>query len=305
MSRLRIVCLGEAMVELSLDRDHPETARIGFAGDTLNTAIYLKRMAGDAEVAYATKIGSDQLSDRMLSLMASEGLATHLVHRSPNALPGLYAISTDERGERSFQYWRDTSAARRMFEAPGLTLAELAEHDVLYFSAISLAILPPEHRRDLIDWLPDYRARGGRVAFDSNYRPALWPDVETARTTIAETWRRTDIGLPSLDDEMALFGDDSEDAAFKRLRDYGLRTGALKRGEKGPHALSGEPAGPFDPAQRMVDSTAAGDSFNGAYLAAHLSGLPEADCLQAGHQLACRVIGLRGAIIPREEVVPA
>ena len=195
MSKPRIACLGEAMVELSLDRDDPERARIGFAGDTLNTAIYLKRMAPSADVAYATKIGSDRLSDQMLDLMASEGLATNLVFRSPDALPGIYAISTDDRGERSFQYWRSASAARQMFALPGLTLAQLAEYDVLYFSAISLAILPWEHRQNLIDWLHDYRAKGGRVAFDSNYRPSLWPDVETARTVVASVWQQTDIGL--------------------------------------------------------------------------------------------------------------
>jgi 2-dehydro-3-deoxygluconokinase len=50
----------------------------------------------------------------------------------------------------------------------------------------------------------------------------------------------------------------------------------------------------------VVDTTAAGDSFNGAYLAALLAGGSEADCLAGGHAMAAKVIGHPGAIIPRD-----
>lgn len=44
---LQIACVGEAMVELALDRGG-QSAQIGFAVDTLNTAIYLRRALGAA-----------------------------------------------------------------------------------------------------------------------------------------------------------------------------------------------------------------------------------------------------------------
>ena len=296
-----VICLGEAMVELSLSADDPKTARVGFAGDTLNTAIYLKRALPSARVAYATKLGKDDFSDQMIEMMRDEGLDTSLVFRSESRTCGLYAIKTDARGERSFSYWRSASAARTILDPPGLTPAHLAGADLLYFSAISLAILPPAHRLQLLEWLPAYRQGGGRVAFDSNYRPALWPDRQTAAEVIERAWQETDIALPSIDDEQAIFGDVDESAVLTRLRRCGVTQGALKRGAAGPRPISDAQPKDYPPAREVIDSTAAGDSFNAAYLAALLSGKPEQDCLQAGHALATRVIGARGAIIAREE----
>lgn len=299
MAPPRIVCFGEVMVELTLDGALADRAGIGVAGDTFNTAVYLRRADPALDVAYATKLGRDALSDRIVATMEAEGLDTTLVRRSPAAMPGLYAVVTDAAGERSFLYWRSASAAREVFAEPALSFADLGGGAVLYLSAISLAILPEADRARLLDWLPAYRKGGGRVAFDSNYRPALWSDREAARLAIASAWRLTDIGLPSVDDEMALFGDADAEAVRDRLRGWGVTVGALKRGAAGPLALDGTPAGPFAPAPSVVDSTAAGDSFNAAYLAAHLAGRSEEDCLAAGHALASRVIGARGAILPR------
>jgi len=295
-----VACLGEAMVEISIAAD-PENARLGFAGDTLNTAIYLKRSAPGLPVAYVTKLGRDQLSARMVAMMRDEGLDTSLVLESPDRLPGLYAITTDETGERSFLYWRGQSAARDLFRPPALGLDALARFPTLYFSAITLAILPAEDRETLLAWLPAYRAKGGTVAFDSNYRPRLWPDPATARAAVEAAWRQTDIALPSLDDETALFDDAGEAATLARLHSWGVTSGALKRGPKGPVPLDGGPPPPCPAVSKVVDTTAAGDSFNAGYLAHRLTGAPEPAALAAGHTLASKVIQHRGAILPRTD----
>lgn len=294
-----VACLGEVMVELTLDEQTPESAGIGFAGDTFNTAVYLKRAAPALDVAYVTKLGQDSLSDRILGLMETEALDTSLVLKSPDRMPGLYAINTDQAGERSFLYWRDRSAARTLFEPPALDLADLARFDTLYFSAISLAVLPAPARDALFDWLPRFRAGGGRFAFDSNYRLRLWPDRQTAEATIERAWRLTDIALPSIDDEMALFGDVDAEAVIARLSAWGVTSGALKCGVDGPRALDGSSVDGFDPAPKVVDSTAAGDSFNAGYLAARLTGASEADALRQGHALARLVVQHRGAIVEK------
>ena len=298
---MRVACVGECMVELTLPRERQGEARVGFAGDTLNAAVYLKRSAPEIAVAYVTALGTDPLSARMLAFFEAEGLETDLVERRTDRVPGLYAISVDAKGERSFTYWRDSSAARTLFVPPAeVTPERLDGFDLVYLSGITVAVMAPEARRALAGFLTGFRARGGRVAFDSNYRPRLWPDPESARHAIAAFWALTDIGLPSLDDEIALWGDAGEAETMARLAAAGVRRGALKRGAAGPLPLG--PAGElpeFPPAQRVVDTTAAGDSFNGAYLAAALRGEPEARCLAAGHAMATEVIGHPGAIIPR------
>ena len=298
MSETSVLCIGEALVELSFSPEQPDSAGIGFAGDTLNTAIYLRRTAPELRVAYATKLGTDELSDRIVAMQAAEGIDTSYISRSKTRAPGIYAISTDRAGERTFTYWRDRSAARTMMQPPGLERDALDAFDLVYLSAITLAILPSDDRATLIGWLGDYRAGGGNIAFDSNYRPELWSDSATARKNVEAAWRITDIALPGLGDEMNLFGDADEAAVLARLASFGITSGALKRGPRGPRAMDGTEISP-KPAPRVVDSTAAGDSFNAGYLAARFTGASEAEALCAGHALAARVIGHRGAIMPR------
>lgn len=296
----RVACIGECMIELTLPREGT-SGGVGFAGDTLNVAVYLKRAAPETQVAYVTALGTDPLSERMISFFATEDLDTRLIERRTDRVPGLYAISLDDHGERSFTYWRDSSAARTLFLAPAtVTPDHLAGFDLIYLSGITVAILAPEARSALLTTLRSFRAAGGRVAFDSNYRPRLWPDQATAQHEIGAFWALTDIGLPSVDDEMALYGDTDETSVLARMAAHGITRGALKRGAEGPLALGwqGEPPA-FPPAERVVDTTAAGDSFNGGYLAALLGGASEPDCLLAGHSTAAHVIGFPGAIVPR------
>lgn len=295
----RIACLGEVMVEVA--RTGPDTARIGVAGDTFNTAVYLSRALGPGRVAYVTALGADRQSDRIVDALKAEELDTTHVARLPGLMPGLYMIDTDAKGERSFSYWRATSAARRMF-APESSLGPdfLDGFDTLYLSGISVAILDPAARDFLADALARFRARGGRVAFDTNYRPVLWPDLATAQTQMARFLALTDIGFPSHDDEAALFGADNAEAIRERYAAVGVRSGALKCGGEGAVALDGSgTARPPRPAIDVIDTTAAGDSFNAGFLAALDRGADIATCLDEAAALAERVIGVRGAIVPR------
>ena len=296
---MKVACIGEAMVELSLD-DTGQTAGVGFAGDTLNTAIYLKRAAPALDVSYVTRLGRDDFSARLRDFIAAEGIAVDDIELSKNRRVGLYAITTDETGERSFTYWRDSSAAREMFQTDkGVSFAALEKFDLLYLSAITLAILPDHVRSEFCKWLPGFKARGGQVSFDSNYRPALWTDFATAQAEIGRMWEMTDIALPSVDDEMAAFGDNSVDDVTTRLRGAGVVRGALKCGAGGPVSLGEPVVAQYPPAAKVVDTTAAGDSFNGGYLGALLTGSAQAEALRAGHDLASYVVGTKGAIAPR------
>ncbi|MEM7614970.1 MAG: sugar kinase [Pseudomonadota bacterium] len=293
-----LLCVGETMVEMIVSPD-AAAAKLGFAGDTMNTAIYAAR--GGAKVSYASAVGQDRLSDALLSFAQSYGVGTEGIARSDSRSIGLYAIETDATGERSFQYWRDTSAARHMFgpdTAPDFSA--LAGADVVYFSGITLAILTPAVRAALLNHLKGLKAKGVRIAFDSNYRPALWEGPATARATIRAAWEISDIGFPSIDDEMALF-DELPMAVVARLSATSMQICVLKQGAEGPRiihptAQRGDVAD-CPQATSVLDTTGAGDSFNGTFLAAYLSGATPPEAAREAHAMASRVVGTPGAIM--------
>ncbi|MBC6407494.1 MAG: sugar kinase [Rhodobacteraceae bacterium] len=296
-----IGCLGEVMLELVL-KEPPAAmlgvAGLGVAGDSYNTAVYLARAAPAHQVDYITVLGRDGFSDRIRAHMRRYGVGSGRLMVHPNRIPGLYAIETDSSGERHFTYWRGVSAARCLgnAELPALDgLLDGLTH--LFYSGISLAILPQENRARLFAAIAGFRARGGLVAFDGNYRPYLWENLQTAREVTAQAWQSCDIALPSLADETALFGDSGTRAVLDRIAGYGLTDGALKRGARGPIALDGTAPDLPQASIRVVDTTAAGDSFNAAFLAARIQGQSAMAAMRAGHALACEVIQHRGAII--------
>ncbi|MEM6985857.1 MAG: sugar kinase, partial [Pseudomonadota bacterium] len=287
------------------------TATLGVAGDTNNTAVNLSREVARhsaIEVAYITALGDERMSQRILSDMRAHGIGTDCVEVRPGLAPGLYAIETDPTGERQFSYWRDNSAARTLFVSPAtVSLERLFEFDLVYLSGISLAILTPAVRVALLDTLTRFRAAGGRVAFDSNYRPRLWSGQDEARDVISSMWAAVDIALPSVDDELELFGESEAHEVVTRLHRLGVGCGALKRGHEGPIDLGRDDphadAGSFAKADKVVDTTAAGDSFNAGWLAAYALGASARARLAAGHNLAMQVVQSRGAVVPTDPVL--
>lgn len=296
----RVACIGEVMIELVDDRQ--ERPRLGVAGDTFNTAVYLRRALHDPDVvvSYVTALGTDRFSKKILDACAEHDLDTNHVELRPDRVPGIYMIETSDDGERSFSYWRAQSAARTLFQAPGrVSFASLQDFDLVLLTGISLAILPPEIRAGLFDALDAFRARGGLVAYDSNHRPTLWESPEIARAANMAMWARADLALPSVDDEFNLFGEDHEDQVIARLNSVGADFGALKRGPLGPKRMGGaDTAAIYPPVETVVDTTAAGDSFNAGVLAGLVNGSSLDAALMDGHRLSSKVIQAHGAILP-------
>ena len=148
--------LGEIMVELA-----PADAgllRKGFAGDTFNTAWYVRRLLSpDWSVSYGTVIGKDAVSDDMARFIEGEDIATDALGRHDARTVGLYLISL-QNGERSFSYWRGQSAAKTLADDADWLEKTLANRANIHFSGITLAILAPEARERLCAALARARA---------------------------------------------------------------------------------------------------------------------------------------------------
>ena len=305
-----IALIGECMLELTRQAQAQMGSslpmNLSYGGDTLNCAVYLARQG--VAVDYVTALGDDPMSAWMAAQWREQGVACDLIDYQPNAVPGIYLVETDDQGERSFYYWRDSAPARRLFDDPARAdhlFAQLAAHRCICVSGISLAIYSESSRQRLFAKLAQYRGNGGKVVFDSNYRPKLWSGEEVTRQSYEAMYKLTDIALPTIEDEQQVFGDADQNGVIDRLHSWGVAEIALKMGPRGCLVVSGDTR-ELVAANKVavVDTTSAGDSFNAAYLAARLSGQSVSGAAKAGHRLASVVIQHRGAIIPIGDMPP-
>lgn len=299
MAGLGVASIGECMLELSGRRD--DQWRMGFAGDTFNTLWALRALTpADRPADYVTAFGDDPFSRDQMAFLRENGIGTAASPAIAGTRPGLYAISLTG-AERSFTYWRSDSAARRLADDPGLLSKSLENRSLIYFSGITLAILDQAARRNLIAAVEKARGAGSLVAFDPNYRARLWADAATARQAITEAFAVTDIALPTYPDEQALFGDATPEATANRLKQAGVREIVVKNGEDPALVTAGAMAETV-PAIRVVaiDTTGAGDAFNGGYLAGRLAGRQPGEAVRCGHAVAAAVVQVPGALAPFE-----
>ncbi|MFT6435310.1 MAG: 2-dehydro-3-deoxygluconokinase [Candidatus Azotimanducaceae bacterium] len=298
------------MVELSptptIEINKPEqTGRsyiTSFAGDVTNFAVYLKRVQPFSSVQFLSATGDDALSDQMRIFFADEGIDQTLVASSQSKTVGLYMINTDQMGERTFSYWRTDSAAKQMFNLIDTTrlVNAVDKAGYFYFSGITLAILDQQSREMLFDLVEKIRKKGKTIIFDPNYRARLWDSKDNAIIQIERSYRLSNILLSSAEDEKALWNELSIEQTLTRLTNYKIDEIVLTNG---PDLIYGVDHGRHfqvqpTKADKVVDTTSAGDAFNASYIAArHANTTMEEAILQAS-KLASLVIGHSGAIIP-------
>lgn len=297
-SSSQIVAIGECMIEMSPGSEGQW--RLGVAGDTLNTLWYARSHLDPdlGALDYFTALGDDSFSDRIVAFLDANGIATDNIARLSGRRPGLYFIE-QHNGDRRFAYWRDASAARRLAEDEARLRCALENARAIYLSGISLAILPPEGREALLRALEAVRSKGRIIAFDPNIRPILWESMDAARETVMQAAALATIVLPSFDDEAACFGDADPRETTRRYRRAGCLEVAVKNGQQPVTVLADEVVTSVEVAvvDKPVDATAAGDSFNGAYLATRLTGGAPNEAARAGCRMAEKVVAHHGALI--------
>jgi len=299
----RILGVGEAMLEFASVGDGHY--RRGFAGDTLNTCWHMAQLLGAvARVGYCTRVGTDAFSGELVEFIASAGLETAHVARDPDRTVGLYVISLNG-AERSFSYWRETSAARRLADDRDTLRAAFNDCALIHVSGITLAVIGEKGRRNLHEALIQARKRGVLVSFDPNVRLRLWPDQAMLRDAALTMFAVTDIALPSFDDEALVWGDPDPDATLKRIAAAGVAEIVVKNGAGEVAWLANGVASrsPTPMATAVRDTTGAGDAFNAGYLAARFVGAAPGEAVSFAQGVAGEVIGHFGALTPATALV--
>jgi 2-dehydro-3-deoxygluconokinase len=294
---MRFVTIGECMMELRQAGDGRLTP--GFAGDALNSAFYARRtLPSNWTVEFLTAFGIDRISQDMRANIEDMGIETSGSPTIPDRQSGLYMIHLD-KGERSFSYWRSHSAARLLARDRNRFCEALSLAKVVLFSGITLAILEGDDAEFMLEHMSELRQAGVTVAFDPNIRPNLWPDKARMRDLIGRAAHVVSLVLPSYDDEAKHFGDADVAATLRRYRDCGASLVVVKNGS-GAVRLSAPELDIAVPARAvpdLVDSTGAGDSFNGIFLARLALGDSPRDAARHAVRGASVVIQRHGALV--------
>ncbi len=274
---------------------------VGFAGDSFNTLWYARAVSDESKVKikFVSAVGTDELSDNFMSLLSENNIDASAVTRHENRTIGLYLISLDAHGERSFTYWRSQSAARTLADSPSVLSASLVGVDCIFFSGITLAILNMHQRQTLFDCLSTCKKNGALIAFDSNFRPKLWESERAMIDATIQGYQVSSLALPTRQDEMSIFCDASEHAIVDRIRSYGVSEVVIKNGPADCSVWIDDQRFivPAAAVPQPVDTTGAGDSFNGAYIASRLEGKTGQESARAAHKIAAQVIMSRGALV--------
>jgi len=291
-----LLCMGEPMLEFNQLPRQPDGSQHyleGHGGDTSNAAIAAARQG--ARVGYITALGRDMPGDSFMALWAREGVDASTVLRTDRWLTVVYFVTHDEAGHHFLHYRANSAAA--MYTPDDLPKAAIAAARMFYVSGISQGI--SNSAGDAVSAAIDIaRRNGAKIAYDTNYRPRLWPPARAAAVMHA-AMAQSDYALPGIEDVQILTGLTDPDAMLDFYLRLGPKVVVLKMGDAG--AYLGTPDHrvriPRHVVQ-VVDATGAGDAFCVSFLARILAGdAPEPAARYANVAAALKCTGY-GAVAP-------
>jgi 2-dehydro-3-deoxygluconokinase len=294
---LDIISIGEPMVEFSAQQEGAlsETSnfRMGWGGDTSNFCIAASRAGG--KVGYLTRLGEDEFGESFLKLWHRENIDTRHIVKDSNSFTAVYFISRMGK-QHSFSYFRRDSAASRM-TPDFLPKKYIAGARLLHVSGISQAI--SQSACDTVSAAITLARNSGRlISYDPNYRPKLWPR-NRAREVIHQTCRLADLIFPSLDDARYLTGLSEPEEIAKFYLGLGPKVVVIKLGADGALLATAEGLITFPPYRvEAVDMSGAGDTFDGAFVAAYLAERPMHACMRFANAAAALTTTGLGCVTP-------
>jgi len=290
-----VVSVGECMVEMFCDGRISDAVQFtrAYGGDVLNTIVAASRLGSD--VGFITRVGHDPFASFLLSSWREEGIDLACARLVPG-FNGIYFISLLENGKTEFTYYRPGSAASTL-SADDIDPGYIQRTKILHTSGITQAI-SRSAREAALRALQVARESGVTTSFDPNLRLKL-TTLDEAKEALAETLPLTDIFLPSCPDETSsLFEGMQLEEIVRFVAAQGVKMVAIKCGAEGcliasDGHLQRLKLG-FSPT--VVDTTGAGDAFNGGFLHGIAHGHGPAEAAMIGMAVAALKVRGRGAV---------
>jgi len=305
MKSLDIISLGEPMVEFCAtstgslkDIDFFER---GWGGDTSNMIVAAARL--NKTCGYVCRIGDDEFGRSFLEMWRREKVDTSHVIVEKGSFTGVYFISIVDGGEHDFTYYRKDSAASHL-SPEDINPEYIKQTKVFHSSGISQAI-STSCREAVFKAAEIAKNANAMFSYDPNIRLKLW-SLNTARAIVSYTIEIADIVMPSMEDAKLITNQPSCEDAAKEILKMGPKIVAIKLGAEGCLVMTEDETikvpGFSVP---VVDTTGAGDAFDGAFLTGILEGFSLEKAAEFANATAALKTRGRGAVAPlpkRKEV---
>ena len=260
-----ITTIGEILIDLTQSgRTEQGIPRFDAnpGGAPANLAVAAARLG--ARTAFIGRVGNDSFGDYLKRCLAENGVDVRGMSVDEKARTTLAVVALDERGERTFSFYRDPSADVNL-SMEHVPMELLGGTKVLHFGSVSLTAEPA--RTATLEAARTAKASGAWVSYDPNYRASLWPDEETAVRNMTEPLSVVDI-LKVSDEELPLLtGCTDPEKGSARLAEKGVRLVLVTLGAHGAFYRFDGHTGHVPGVPCVVgDTNGSGDTFFGAAL---------------------------------------
>lgn len=260
-----IVAIGEVLIDLTqkgVDELGVGQYAANPGGAPANLVVAAARLG--AETAFIGKVGRDAFGNYLRAVLEENRVDIKGLLTDEKEHTTLAVVSVDDRGERSFSFYRNPSADVNM-DAKEIPEELLKDTKVLHFGSVSLTAEPA--RSATLYAARKARENGCLVSYDPNYRGSLWNSQEEAIREMKNALPLCDI-LKISDEELPLLtGTDDPIEGSKQLAALGIRLIFITLGANGAFFRLGEETGSVPGIKVKVgDTNGAGDTFFGAAL---------------------------------------
>ncbi|HHY46140.1 MAG TPA: carbohydrate kinase [Firmicutes bacterium] len=260
-----VVALGELLIDFT-PAGYSASGNVLFernpGGAPANVLVALTMLGGKG--AFIGKVGDDQFGHFLKGVLGERGIDTRGLRFSSEANTTLAFVHLDERGDRSFSFYRNPGADT-LLRAEEVDFGLVDEARIFHFGSLSMTHEPA--RSATLAAVKYAKESGKIVSYDPNWRPPLWQDDAAAREGMSLGLKFADVLKLSEAELGFITGEPDLDRGSKKLLEMGISLVVVTLGPKGCYYRCPSGTGQLPTYDtRVVDTTGAGDAFMGALL---------------------------------------
>ena len=261
-----LFAIGEALIdfipsETGCDFGNVKSFSPKVGGAPANVLGAFAKLGGKTQLI--TQLGNDPFGDKIVNELAGFNIGLDNVLLTDRANTALAFVSLANDGNRTFSFYRNPSADM-LYNAENIREEMFEDCYALHFCSVSLGNFPmKEAHKKAIELA---KTQGAVISFDPNIRFPLWNDKQKLKEAIDEFMPAADI-IKISDEEIEFITGTNDIKKGSEMLLKNAKIVLCTCGAKGAYAFM-KNAEVYVPSEKVkaVDTTGAGDAFNGSFL---------------------------------------